>query len=152
MGLQGDTPWTLEQLVALLKQILITFTPPFTIVIYSQYGVGEVQRALAAQGLTGKQERLQLTNFLMVKVRNTFLNLNAAWLLHSTAWCCLLQDSMQEGRVRPGSSTVTHVYQEVVVVHHTTTKLRLQHAGPQPLRYFQPVGPGPLDDTSTDGG
>lgn len=72
MGLQGDTPWTLEQLVALLKQILITFTPPFTIVIYSQYSVGEVQRALAAQGLTGKQERLQLTNFLMVKVRNTF--------------------------------------------------------------------------------
>ena len=28
MGLQGDTPWTLEQLVALLTQIHDSFTPP----------------------------------------------------------------------------------------------------------------------------
>ena len=72
MGLQGDTPWTLEQLVALLMQIHDSFTPPFTIVIFSQYSLGEVQRALAAQGSPGKKERLQLTVFLMIKVKVAF--------------------------------------------------------------------------------
>ena len=41
--------------------------------------------------------------------------------------------------------------QEVLVAHHSTTELHLQEAGPHPVRYFQPVGPG-CDDMATDGG
>ncbi|KAA6417504.1 MAG: hypothetical protein FRX49_12530, partial [Trebouxia sp. A1-2] len=70
MGLLGDTAWTLEQLVSVILQINCTFTPPFTIVIYSLYGMGELQRALADQASPqrgGVQEKLQLTNFIVVK-------------------------------------------------------------------------------------
>ena len=73
MGLLGDTAWTLEQLVSVILQINCTFTPPFTIVIYSLYGMGELQRALADQASPqrgGVQEKLQLTNFIVVKVKH----------------------------------------------------------------------------------
>lgn len=72
MGLQGDSAWTLEELVSLVMLINSTFTPPFTIVIYSLYSMGEVQRALngPTSPLGGSnKEKLQLTQFLMVKVR-----------------------------------------------------------------------------------
>ena len=86
MGLQGDTPWSLEQLVALLMQIHDSFTPPFTIVIFSQYSLGEVQRALAAQGSPGKKERLQLTVFLMIKVKVVLNIARTCLLVYSVFW------------------------------------------------------------------
>ncbi|KAL0032741.1 hypothetical protein WJX79_007095 [Trebouxia sp. C0005] len=94
MGLLGDTAWTLEQLVSVILQINCTFTPPFTIVIYSLYGMGELQRALADQASPqrgGVQEKLQLTNFIVVK------------------------DTLQEGRLGPGSNMSTHMAHEGVL-------------------------------------
>ena len=82
MGLHHDTPWSLEQLCNLINEIESNFNPPYTIVIYSQYSQGEVQRALAAlkSPQRGAQTaKLQLTKFVMVKVqhrpfcRNTIL-------------------------------------------------------------------------------
>ena len=64
----------------------------------------------------------------------------------------MLQDSLQEGRLGPGSNLSTHMVQEVLVAHHSNTQLRLDAAGPHPIRYFLPIGPGPLDDCATDGG
>lgn len=80
MGLKGDDAWTLGQLVDLIMQIHSTFTPPFVIVIYTQYGMTEVQRALGQrQSPTkspskkggAKDEQLELTQFIMVKVKHT---------------------------------------------------------------------------------
>ena len=73
MGLHGDTPWSLEQLCNLITEIQSGFNPPYTIVIYSQYSLGEVQRALASSSSPergGKKEGLQLTKFVMVKVNH----------------------------------------------------------------------------------
>ena len=70
MGLHGQTAWSLEEVVQLIRTIHSCFTPPYTIVIYSLYSMGEVQRALAAA--EGKQangkDKLQVTKFVMVKV------------------------------------------------------------------------------------
>ncbi|DBA69482.1 TPA: hypothetical protein ACH3X2_012822 [Trebouxia sp. C0005] len=119
MGLLGDTAWTLEQLVSVILQIKCTFTPPFTIVIYSLYGMGELQRALADQASPQRGG---------------------------------VQDTLQEGRLGPGSNMSTHMAHEVVVAHHTSTHLNLAEASPHPVRYFSPVGFGPVNDSATDGG
>ena len=73
MGLHGDAAWTLDQLVALIVLITNTFSPPYTIVIYSLYSMGEVQLALAAAtDRSEKRGKLQLTKFIMVKVKHNF--------------------------------------------------------------------------------
>ncbi|KAL0030498.1 hypothetical protein WJX79_010792 [Trebouxia sp. C0005] len=82
MGLLGDTAWTLEQLVSVILQIKCTFTPPFTIVIYSLYGMGELQRALADQASPQRGG---------------------------------VQDTLQEGRLGPGSNMSTHMAHEGVL-------------------------------------
>ena len=72
MGLHGDTAWTLEELVSVIVLINRTFTPPYTIVIYSLYSMGELQRAFAGPASPQRgstQEQLQFTKFVMQKVR-----------------------------------------------------------------------------------
>ena len=63
-------PGALKKLFCLVRTIHNCFTPPYTIVIYSLYSMGEVQRALEAA--EGKQsigkDKLQVTKFVMVKV------------------------------------------------------------------------------------
>ena len=83
MGLMGDIAWSLDQLVALILLISNTFTPPYTIVIFSLYGMGEVQRALATRtegspSPGGARDKLQLTPFMMVKVNYKYASLFAA--------------------------------------------------------------------------
>ncbi|DBB00791.1 TPA: hypothetical protein ACH3X1_000723 [Trebouxia sp. C0004] len=46
MGLQGDTAWSLQQVIAVVKSIEQRCTPPYTIVLYSLYSMYDVQRAL----------------------------------------------------------------------------------------------------------
>ena len=47
----------------------------------------------------------------------------------------------------------THMFQEVLVVHPSSTELNLSWSGSHPIRYFQPIKDGAkLDDTLTDGG
>ncbi|KAL3150159.1 hypothetical protein ABBQ32_000021 [Trebouxia sp. C0010 RCD-2024] len=66
---------------------------------------------------------------------------------------CCLQDTTQVGRSGPGSNLSTHMTQEVLVAHPSTTKLNLRWCGPNPVRYFEPIKEGvDLDDTITDGG
>ena len=71
-----------DQLVGVIRIIQATFTPPYSIIIYSLYGMGEVQRGLKAadehQGGSSK-EALQVTKFIMVKVScdaRLFLSIN----------------------------------------------------------------------------
>ena len=71
MGGDGQQAWSLEELVGDIQIIHSTFTLPYSIIIYSLYSMGEVQRALQAtneaEGSTSK-EGLQITKFVMVKV------------------------------------------------------------------------------------
>ena len=72
MSLHGDTAWTLEELVSVIVLINRTFTPPYTIVIYSLYSMGELQRAFAGPASPQRgstQEQLQFTKFVIQKVR-----------------------------------------------------------------------------------
>ena len=82
MGFDGHPAWSLDQLVGVIRIIQATFTPPYSIIIYSLYGMGEVQRGLKAadehQGGSSK-EALQVTKFIMVKVScdaRLFLSIN----------------------------------------------------------------------------
>ena len=71
MGLHGDSAWSLNQVITLVKSIEQWCTPPYTIVLYSLHSMSDVQRALveAESKSKGKQGKgLQVTRFIMVKV------------------------------------------------------------------------------------
>ena len=90
MGLHGDTPWSLEQLRNLITEIQSGFNPLYTIVIYSQYSLGEVQRALASSNSPergGKREGLQLTKFVMVKVSHRLSKCSVQLNPQQNNWC-----------------------------------------------------------------
>ena len=72
MGLDGQPAFTLDQITQLIKLIHGTYDPPYSIIIYSLYSMGEVQRSVEEavnKSVEGSQEKLQVTKFVMVKVR-----------------------------------------------------------------------------------
>ena len=72
MGLDGQPAFTLDQITQLIKLIHGTYDPPYSIIIYSLYSMGEVQRSVEEavnKSVEGSQEKVQVTNFVMVKVR-----------------------------------------------------------------------------------
>ncbi|KAL0018273.1 hypothetical protein WJX77_002162 [Trebouxia sp. C0004] len=130
MGLHDEGAWTLTQVISLVKSIELWCTPPYTIVLYSLYNLGKVQRALdeADQKKKGKQgEGLQVTHFIMVK------------------------DTMQEGRAGPGCNLSTHMTQEVLVIHPGSVDLNFE-AEPHPVRFFPPLSGNFHNDQTTSGG
>ena len=75
MGLDGQPAFTLDQITQLIKLIHGTYDPPYSIIIYSLYSMGEVQRSVdppeeaVNKSVEGSQEKVQVTKFVMVKVR-----------------------------------------------------------------------------------
>ncbi|DBB03148.1 TPA: hypothetical protein ACH3X1_013378 [Trebouxia sp. C0004] len=129
MGLRGDAAWTLTQVISVVGSIEQWCTPPYTIVLYSLYGLNEVQRALDEADKIKKRKQgggLQVTHFIM--------------------------DTLQEGRAGPGSNLSTHMTQEVVVIHPGSVNLNLE-AGPHPVRSFPPLmSTSPHNDPNTTEG
>ena len=72
MGLDGQPAFTLDQITQLIKLIHGIYDPPYSIIIYSLYSMGEVQRGVEEavnKSVEVSQEKLQVTKFVMVKVR-----------------------------------------------------------------------------------
>ena len=126
------------------------------------------------KSVEGSQEKLQVTKFVMVKVRVRhtlsyiipmavraasrylfiiFIIFTSFFALDKFLYCYVCRTPLKMAAPGAGPNTSSHMVQEVVVVHPSGTQLNLQWSGYNPVRYFVPVQhKAKHDDTETDGG